>query len=205
MFRINEVFRSIQGEGPAIGQPATFIRFSGCNLSCVYCDTDHASCRPWRLEELLDEAARGPSRVIITGGEPLLAGEALVPLAAGLAGTGRKIDIETNGTISPPPDLPGFVDNFVVSPKLSNSENNPASRRLAAGLPPGFFKFVADDVADLDEAGLLAQEHPGRDIIVMPMATDPKAVIEKMKILREPVEARGWRLLPRLHVLLGLR
>ncbi|MHB1413242.1 MAG: 7-carboxy-7-deazaguanine synthase QueE [Thermoleophilia bacterium] len=202
---VNEIFQSLQGEGPALGAPATFVRLAGCNLDCSYCDTAHESGRPMAAGAVLAAAAGGPGRVVITGGEPMLAGEQLVELARAIRGSGGRVDIETNGTIAPPAGLAELVDNFVISPKLSNS-GVPASRReLAPGLPPGPLKFAVDTVEDLDEIAWLAGLHPGRDVIVMPLGTGARLMLEKMALLAEPVRARGWRLLPRLQVLLGIR
>lgn len=188
-----------------MGEPATFIRFSGCNLRCSYCDTDHQSWLGWHLEDLIREVKKGASRVIITGGEPLLYRKELLPLAAAVAETGRKVDLETNGTIAPPPGLTSYIDNYVISPKLSNSGNDSESVKLAAGLPPGPFKFVVDNASDLDEVQQVAGEYHGREIMIMPMASDREEMVHKIDRLRKPVESFGWQLLPRLHVLLGLR
>jgi len=204
-FRLKEVFYSIQGEGPAIGHPATFLRFSGCNLDCTFCDTSHEPGSDFSLEEIITAVQKGPSRVVLTGGEPLLTGNRLVALAQAIVDAGRSVDIETNGTLAPPPGLWQSVDHFVISPKLANSGNPPALRKLAPGLLPGPLKFVVDRVDDLEEVRETAARHPDREIIVMPMGTDPEAMLRKMKELREPVETCGWRLLPRLQVLLGIR
>ncbi|MHB0867285.1 MAG: 7-carboxy-7-deazaguanine synthase QueE [Thermoleophilia bacterium] len=204
-YLIREVFQSLQGEGPALGASATFIRFAGCNLTCSYCDTDHRSGTELSLADLLSRVETGPSRVVITGGEPLLAGEPLVDLAAAISGTGRSVDIETNGTIAPPRQLAGFVDNYVISPKLSNSGNPLAERCLADRLPPGPLKFVVDGIADLQEVSDIVLTMPHREVIIMPMGTDPVAMVRQMKLLSQPVAAHGWRLLPRLHILLGIR
>jgi len=64
---------------------------------------------------------------------------------------------------------------------------------------------VIDSVDDLEEAAQIAELHPGREIIIMPQGTDAQRMIAKMNELRAPVTARGWRLLPRLHVLLNIR
>lgn len=188
-----------------MGLPATFIRFSGCNLCCSFCDTRHQEGRDWRQEEILAEVKEGPGRVVITGGEPLLAGEHLVELIRGIAGMGRKVDIETNGTVSPPAGLAGYIENFVISPKLSNSGNDPETARLAAGLPPGPLKFVANSAMDVEEIKRFAANFSGREILVMPMGSEPFLMISNLERLRGPVEACGWKLLPRLQVLLGIR
>jgi len=202
---INEIFQSLQGEGPAIGSPATFIRFSGCNLSCAYCDTDHQSGSEMEVSSLVRRIESGPKRVVITGGEPLLAGEELVPLVQAISRTGRAVDIETNGTIAPPNDLSTFIDHYVISPKLSNSGIAAGERRLADGLPPGPLKFALAGPDELDEAAEIADRLPGRDIYIMPLGTGLQEMIKAMALLRPGVESRGWRLLPRLHILLGIR
>lgn len=112
MYRINETFYSLQGEGYHVGKASFFIRFSGCNLACAFCDTDH---RPftWRsLDSLLDEAARCPaSHVVLTGGEPTLSADAA--LVEGLHRLGKFVAIETNGTHEPPEG----TDWVTLSPK----------------------------------------------------------------------------------------
>ncbi len=187
-----------------MGAAASFIRFSGCNLTCSYCDTDHRSGSELTLDDLVSRVGHGPDRVVITGGEPLLAGEQLVGLAAAISATGRSVDIETNWTIAPPRELSGFVDNYVISPKLSNSGNHPDDRKLAADLPRGPLKFVVDGVEDLQEVSRIMKTLPGREVIIMPMGTNAEAMVRKMKLLSQPVAAYGWRLLPRLHILLGI-
>lgn len=204
-FPVSEIFQSLQGEGPAIGSPATFIRLSGCNLKCSYCDTDHEKSKQMALTDLINRIKDGPGRVIITGGEPMLAGEKLTSLARGIAETGRRADIETNGTISPPAGLIEYIENYVISPKLSNSGMAAQKRRLAQDLPGGPLKFAVGDAGDLDEIGKIVKAMPGREVFVMPLGTGPHEMIHRMTLLRPAVEARGWRLLPRLHILLGLR
>ncbi|HZA53824.1 MAG TPA: 7-carboxy-7-deazaguanine synthase QueE, partial [Candidatus Udaeobacter sp.] len=104
--RISEIFYSIQGEGRLIGVPSVFIRTSGCNLRCVWCDTPYTSWRPegkdWTIKEILCEVRKYPSRyVVITGGEPLLAPE-IEGLTMALKRTGAHITVETAGTIFKP-------------------------------------------------------------------------------------------------------
>lgn len=112
LYRINEIFYSLQGEGHHTGTPAVFIRFSGCNLRCPFCDTDFASSRAMTLGEIMESAMRYPARfVVLTGGEPSLqADDALV---RALHDAGFYIAIETNGTHA----LPAGIDWVTVSPK----------------------------------------------------------------------------------------
>lgn len=112
MYKINETFYSLQGEGFYSGTPAFFIRFSGCNLSCPFCDTRHAGGVLRSLDSLLAEAGSCPARhVVLTGGEPSLFADAA--LTAGLHRIGKFIAIETNGTHPLPPG----IDWVTLSPK----------------------------------------------------------------------------------------
>ena len=114
MFRINEIFYSLQGEGFHTGTPAVFVRFSGCNLRCSFCDTQHQTGEIISLQEIVDEVNKYPIApiVVLTGGEPsLFIDEALV--AELKQKTGKKISIETNGTRL----LPINLDWVTFSPK----------------------------------------------------------------------------------------
>ncbi len=97
--RVTEIFFSIQGEGTRAGRPCVFVRFTGCDLRCVYCDTAYAfrGGRELTREEILAEVARHPSRlVLLTGGEPLLQHE-LPELARDLLQRGYEVTVETHG------------------------------------------------------------------------------------------------------------
>ena len=140
--RIAEIFRSIQGEGFLTGTPSVFVRTSGCNLRCSYCDTPYASWSPegddLAVEEIVARveqlalpppgpspatplAASGPiQHVVLTGGEPMLFAE-LIPLTAGLRRRGQHVTVETAGTLY----LPLECDLMSISPKLSNSTPSP--------------------------------------------------------------------------------
>lgn len=114
MYKINEIFYSLQGEGFHTGTPAVFVRFSGCNLRCAFCDTQHQSGVMLSLQEIVDEINKYSIAylVVLTGGEPsLFIDEAFV--AALKKKTGKKIAIETNGTRS----LPHNLDWVTFSPK----------------------------------------------------------------------------------------
>lgn len=111
-YRVNEIFCSLQGEGRWTGTPAVFVRLSGCNLACPFCDTDHARGRDMTAGEIAAEAARyAPRHLVLTGGEPALqADDALV---GALKGNGFFVQAETNGTLP----LPAAVDWVTCSPK----------------------------------------------------------------------------------------
>ncbi|MGI6223882.1 MAG: 7-carboxy-7-deazaguanine synthase QueE [Prevotella sp.] len=118
LYRVNEIFYSLQGEGFNTGRAAVFIRFSGCNLKCDFCDTDFASYEELTLEQIIERAeaacsnAESKPMIVLTGGEPTLQVDA--PLIDGLHGAGFKlVAMESNGTLLPPDNL----DWLTVSPK----------------------------------------------------------------------------------------
>lgn len=116
MYRINEIFYSLQGEGFHTGTPVVFVRFSGCNLRCSFCDTQHQAGEMMSLQEVVNEVNKYPIAplLVLTGGEPsLFIDEALV--AELKQKTGKKIAIETNGTRP----LPDNLDWVTFSPKTA--------------------------------------------------------------------------------------
>lgn len=112
MKRIHEIFYSLQGEGYFSGTPAVFVRFSGCNLRCDFCDTDHRSAELMSDRMILDYVARFPSRhLVLTGGEPSLQVDEHFVSLCKMAGW--FVQMETNGT----QPLPGNLDWITCSPK----------------------------------------------------------------------------------------
>ncbi|MBR6291786.1 MAG: radical SAM protein [Bacteroidales bacterium] len=110
--KINEIFYSLQGEGYHTGTAATFIRFSGCNLSCPFCDTHHESSTEMTEDEVIAKVAKYPATlIVVTGGEPAM--QLTSSLIDALHGIGRKVAVETNGTMP----LPDNVDWITLSPK----------------------------------------------------------------------------------------
>ncbi|MBR5638428.1 MAG: radical SAM protein [Muribaculaceae bacterium] len=114
MYPVNEIFYSLQGEGFNTGVASVFIRFSGCNLRCAFCDTEHQSHTMMSLPEIMDEVMKYPDAplVILTGGEPSLYVDE--PMLKALHLTGKKVAIETNGTRPLPPG----IDWVTLSPKF---------------------------------------------------------------------------------------
>ena len=116
MYKINEIFHSLQGEGFHSGTPAVFVRFSGCNLRCAFCDTQHQEGKMMTLQEIADEVNKYPNvpLIVLTGGEPsLFIDEAFV--AELKQKTGKLVAIETNGTRP----LPNNLDWVTLSPKAA--------------------------------------------------------------------------------------
>ena len=116
MYRVNEIFYSLQGEGMRAGEPSVFVRFSGCNLRCPWCDTVFDTYTLMMADDISREVTRlnGNSVatwVVLTGGEPLL--QVDDNLIDTLHQAGYKVAVETNGTVVPPPS----VDRITCSPK----------------------------------------------------------------------------------------
>lgn len=218
---VSEVFGpTVQGEGPAVGRAASFLRLGGCNLSCSWCDTAytwdasrHDLSRELTVRRTDDVAgellAIGAPLVVVTGGEPLLQAAALLPLVRSLKASGADVHVETNGTVFAE-DLVGPVDMFVVSPKTSNSGTAERARHrhevLAsfAATPGAVFKFVVTEAADLEEVDVIVASlglAPSR-VWVMPEGTTADRIVDASQWLAPLAAQRGWTLGTRLHVLL---
>lgn len=217
--KISEVFSSIQGEGPSVGRPSTFVRLALCNLRCTWCDTPYtwdwerfdpkAEISVRDVDELAGEV-RGlvPRNVVITGGEPLMQQAPLEALTAAL--DGFRFEVETAGTQVPSQALIDRIDQWNVSPKLAHS-GNPLDRRRVpealarfAALPGATFKVVVRGEADLDEVSELCADFsiaPER-VWLMPEATDAETLIARSLELADLAVARGMNLGTRLQVLL---
>lgn len=114
--KINEIFQSLQGEGFFTGTPAVFIRMSGCNLNCNFCDTNHNPWHEMSESEIIHEISKFPAKhIVITGGEPTL--QLNCELLQKLHHAGKFIQIETNGTQPLTNTLLNLIDWITVSPK----------------------------------------------------------------------------------------
>jgi 7-carboxy-7-deazaguanine synthase len=219
---LNEMFGpTFQGEGPSIGQYARFIRLFGCHLSCGWCDSAQThDARRYDLnaeqqivpvQDVLDWLKGTPiGLVVITGGEPLLQPRALEALVGGIRsdGSATEIEVETSGTIEPTPEFASGVARFNVSPKLAHSGLRERQRirpdvlKRFAGMDKTRWKFVVQDLADLDEVALLVAEYGFAPVWIMPEGVDSLTVLERMRLLAKPVLEHGWHLSTRLHTLL---
>lgn len=217
---VAEIFGpTFQGEGPSAGQLASFVRLSRCNLACSWCDTPYtwdrtrfdlaAESRLVSQIEVWEAVKAIPAGlVVITGGEPLLQQHRLGWLASMCRSAGRRVEIETNGTIGPERGILAAADRFNVGLKLANS-GMPAARRVRPDVIGRFvssrravWKFVVTGPGDLDEIASL-QERFGLDPVwVMPEATSSEEVLAGLRRLADAVLRRGWNLTPRLHTLL---
>lgn len=218
--RIAEIYRSIQGEGFLTGTDSVFVRASGCNLRCWFCDTPYTSWHPegedLSVEEILHQVASYDCRhVVVTGGEPMLFGE-LLPLCAGLRAARQHITIETAGTLY----LPVACDLMSVSPKLSNSrpslELDPhwhnrhertrqapdVVRRLVAEYTYQV-KFVVNQPEDCEEVQQYLEELAVIDrgrVLLMPQGTDWATLSATGEWLDEYCRTHGFTFCPRRHI-----
>ena len=214
---------SVQGEGVLAGVPSSFVRLTGCNLRCSWCDSPESSWRPngepQPLSDLVRWCADGPRHVVITGGEPLLSPH-VGPLTKALRKGGHHITIETAGTLDQP-DL--HCDLMSLSPKLAHStpaaplslaqrhEETRWKPEIVRALMrfPWQLKFVvradadgplAHDVAEID--GMLETlDSPNHEqVLLMPECIDPAELTERYRRISALCCTRGFRLGPRLHI-----
>lgn len=214
---ISEVFESVQGEGRYTGVPSAFIRTSGCNLRCVFCDTPYTSWNPEgserTIESLLAEVTRFRARhMVLTGGEPLLVPE-LVPLSLELKRAGWTVTVETAGTVF----RPVAADLMSISPKLTNSipsgidweqrhdqrRHRPKVIRELVQRYDTQFKFVIDTPTDIHEVERYLEEFPevtGEQVYLMPQGIEMSQLALKLDWIQEQAQTRGWRVSRRLHI-----
>jgi len=220
---ISELFYSLQGEGELTGVPSVFVRASGCNLRCAWCDTPYASWNPEGAPRtvaqiLADVQAHSAAQhVVLTGGEPMIAKD-IRELAAELKSLGKHITIETAATVAPD----GIAcDLASLSPKLLNSAPDPVEhgawrkRHEATRWQPDVvrawvdrynfqFKFVVARPEDVDELetmlGALDREIPRHKVLLMPEATSLEKMRGRAAWLGELCKARGYRYAHRLHI-----
>jgi len=217
--KIAEVFYSVQGEGTLVGVPSVFVRTSGCNLRCVWCDTPYTSWQPEGAERSIDSIVEEVNQyraghVVITGGEPMI--------APGIEELSRRLEqhitIETAGTV----DADVRCDLMSISPKLANSvplereggrwaaqhERLRSQPEVLRKLMEKFsyqLKFVIAQPDDLNEVCLIVRElNADRSrVILMAEGTDAATLAERGRWLAEICKQEGFRMSPRLHVDLG--
>src|ERR1700681_1504665 len=196
-----------------VGTPSVFVRTSGCNLRCVWCDTPYTSWEPQGEERTLDSIVEevngyGASHVVITGGEPMIAPQ-ISELTHRLT---QHLTIETAGTV----DIEVRCDLMSISPKLANSTPHdrdggrwaaqhdrlryqPKILRRLIGRYPYQLKFVIADPADLAEVSAVVEEiEASQDrVLLMPEGVDPGLLAERGRWLVEICKQEGFRFSPR--------
>ena len=219
---ISEIYRSRQGEGLLTGTPSVFVRTSGCNLRCGFCDTPFASWEPdgkqmtvQQIVHQIHESADGARHVVVTGGEPMLPRD-IIDVCREIHESDFHITIETAGTIHR--EL--LCDLMSVSPKLSNSD--PAKSRAgewrkkhqSSRFRPEIverlirqydfqLKFVVDSPADLDEVlsflDQLGPVDPAR-VMLMPQGVDLAELEQRALWLQPLCNVNGFTFCPREHI-----
>jgi 7-carboxy-7-deazaguanine synthase len=216
--KLAELFYSIQGEGKLVGVPSVFVRASGCNLRCSWCDTPYASWKPQGenvpVEQIVRQVESYPANhVVLTGGEPMIMPE-INELCIALRKIGRHITIETAATVFQP--LP--IDLASMSPKLSNStpigsEFAAAHEQMRLNIPvvqqfidesPDFqLKFVVSREQDLTEIQEILSQLNGwqkSDVLLMPEGVDATTLTSRSGWIAQACKASGFRFCSRLHI-----
>jgi 7-carboxy-7-deazaguanine synthase len=221
--KLAELFQSIQGEGKLMGLPSVFVRASGCNLRCVWCDTPYASWNPEGADVPVEEIVRqvgkfSTKHVVLTGGEPTIMAD-FSALCSALRKSGHHVTVETAATVFAEAD----VDLASLSPKLSNSTPHrreggrfaPAHERQRLNIDviqkwidtAGEYqlKFVVSAPADLDEIQAILPRLRGvlpADVLLMPEGTDAAALDSRSGWIADICRKTGYRFCPRLHIAL---
>ena len=214
--KIAEIFHSIQGEGMLVGTPSVFVRTSGCNLRCTWCDTPYTSWQPEGEERGIESIAEevdgyGASHVVVTGGEPMIA-PGIDELTHRLK---QHVTIETAGTV----DAEVRCDLMSISPKLANSTPHkredgrwaaqhdrlryqPEVLKRLIQLYPHQLKFVIADPNDLTEVHAIVETIGASKsrVVLMPEGIDAAVLLERSRWLVDVCKQEGFRFSPRLHI-----
>ncbi len=221
--KISELFFSIQGEGELTGIPSVFVRTSGCNLRCRWCDTKYSSWTPEGenvdIEELVEKVCSYPARhVVITGGEPMIAKD-IKEFVDLLKQSGKHITIETAGTIAPN----GIqCDLASISPKLSDSTPEKGeiseewierhdSTRIDYNILNEWIdsyefqlKFVVSRREEINEVKCIIDKIESdilpEKVLLMPEGTDSKTIHSRYDMLVDLCKENGFRMCNRLHL-----
>jgi len=217
--RIAELFYSIQGEGTLLGVPSVFIRTSGCNLHCHWCDTPYTSWEPEGEEMPIAEVTEyvrqhSAGHVVVTGGEPMIAPE-IVQLTHDLERLDQHITVETAGTVH----APVACHLMSLSPKLANStpwqrdggrwaerhERLRVQKEVLRRLMGDYsyqLKFVIAAPGDLEEVGALVRGLGAEKnrVVLMPEGTGSGTLAERSAWLVDLAKQAGYRFTPRLHI-----
>lgn len=225
-YRVNEIFKSIQGEGPSIGREAIFVRFAGCNLDCLFCDTAHsAPVVEMTRDEILKSVEglttsewRSDLLLVFTGGEPLLQLDLDLVEAANFLG--YTTALETNGVVEGKHELLSSIGEVVVSPKVNVLHPNVNAQILEQAdclkivIPSS--DFPISKMADMGRLVLSSGADYSTNLILQPMT--PRAWAQNLqewmsncnlavsvaRRLRDKYH-QTWRVVPQSHVFMGVK
>lgn len=193
MKKVNEIFYSIQGEGHNAGRAAVFIRFSGCNIKCPFCDTKHQKGKEMSDLEIINQIAKYPCRfVILTGGEPTLYVDA--DFVDKLHHKGYEVAIETNGTNI----VPANVDFVTLSPKFEFVNNSNIKQLVCDEL-----KVIFNSANNMDAYNVIKAKYK----YIQPCDTgdddtNQMLIINAIKFVQDNPD---WRLSLQLQKILSIR
>lgn len=196
-YPVNEIFYSLQGEGCHTGMPAVFVRLSGCNLRCDFCDTDFSKSNPMNAGAIVGEVLKFPSRhVVITGGEPTLYD--LRPLVDALHSNGCKVHIETNGTGK----VYDGIDWVTVSPKLVER----GGREYFFVDDSNFTRADELKVVFIDREGFAEMlEDVSRCFITTNKYLQPCSCLNTQAVVEYILEHPWWRLSLQTHKMINIQ
>ncbi len=216
--QVNEIFKSIQGEGPNFGKPAIFLRTAQCNLKCTWCDTKYTwdwknydfqkEVKEMTIDEVKDAILELEIKhLVITGGEPLLQQDDLADLLSFLK-PDFYVEVETNCTILPNKMLTDLIDQWNVSPKTKNSGNplelceNNECYYFFANQENCFFKYVVENESDIPEIKKFVTKYniPENRVQLMTQASTKEEISMKEKSISELAKLHNFSFSPRLHV-----
>ena len=202
--QVTEIFYSLQGEGLFLGIPAVFLRLSGCNLRCKWCDTKYAwnpkNAKQMEVTEIAKVIKKYPAKhLVITGGEPLLQQQEILSLIKKLKN--YYIEIETNGTIKS--TLGNYVNLYSCSPKLTHAKtlNLPLQKFPEEKT---FYKFVIASPSDIEEVKNFIEKYKIKQskVLLMPLGIKEKELKKRSKWLAELCKKEDLRFSPRLQITL---
>ena len=216
--QVNEIFKSIQGEGPNFGKPAIFLRTAQCNLKCTWCDTKYTwdwknydfskEVKEMTIDEVKDAITELEIKhLVITGGEPLLQQDDLADLLSFLK-PDFYVEVETNCTILPNKMLTDLIDQWNVSPKTKNSGNplelceNNECYYFFANQENAFFKYVVEDETDIPEIKKFVTKYkiPEKRVQLMTQASTKEEISMREKSISKLAKSHNFVFSPRLHV-----
>ncbi|MBT6120762.1 7-carboxy-7-deazaguanine synthase QueE [bacterium] len=232
--RVSETFYSIQGEGKSLGVPAVFLRLMGCNLTCsgfsyslngvhLGCDTKAVWSQgekmlfsdildDWMQKGWMDALNRG-AHLVVTGGEPLLQQDKLSCFLKLISDRCSElfVEVETNGTVCPKPELMSYISQFNVSPKLANNGDSKDKRwkpdvlQTFVDTSTAFFKFVVQsrtDVLEIESQFLSLFDLDRRRIWLMPEGGTNRDMSENSDCVVELCKEFGFNFSPRLQLII---